>query len=158
MFAKLGITVSTSSNVEISLHLVQVQAAVDATAITAGTPPHPGRLAPLGLLLSERDNVVYVLLTKALVVEAGAGDDLAVRILAQLVYALVVDPLRPIGGVLLQPRGSEDAVAGGVLYVDVNVLALHFHDNVNVDLHVVADALLDGVGVVLDAAPPLAYG
>lgn len=157
MFAKLGITVSTSSDVEISLHLVQVQAAVDATAITAGTPPHPGRLAPLGLLLSERDNVVYVLLAKALVVEAGASDDLAVRVLAQLVYALVVDPLRPVGGVFLQPRGSEDAVAGGVLYVDVDVLALHFHDNVNVDLHVVADALLDGVGVVLDAAPPLAH-
>jgi hypothetical protein len=157
VLAVLVVSVAPSGNVKVSLHLVQIQTAVDAAAIATAAAPYPGRLAPLGPLLAERDNVVDVLLAETLVLVAGARDDLAVGVTAELVHALGVHPLRPVGRVLLQAVGGQNAVARGILHVDAQVLALHAQHDVEVDLQLVADALLDSKRVVLGALPPVAH-
>lgn len=160
MLAKFRVAVSSSGYVKVALDLVEVEGAVDATAV--GGALEARRLAPLGALLAEGDNVVNVLLAKALVVAAGEGGpalasvDAAVAVVAELVDALCVDPLGPEGAVAVQLGGGEDAVARGILDVDVEVGALHADDNVEVDLQVVGDALFDGKVVRLLAAPPAA--
>lgn len=154
VLALLHVAVAAGGNVEIALHLVQIQAAKHATAVRPALGP--GRLCPLGALATEGNDVVDVLLAKALVVPAGAGVDLALLVLAQLVHALGIHPLAPGGGLARQLAGRQDAIARGVLDVDVQVAALHLDDDVEVDLHVVADALFDGKGVRLGAAPPAA--
>ena len=154
MFPKLHVTVTSGRDVEIALDLVQVQTAPDTATVRGGTP-EAGGLTPAGLLLAEGDNVVYVLLAEAfLVVPPRSRDGLPVAVHAELVDAFAIDPLVPSGGVLLEAGGGENAVAGGVLDVDVQVLALHLEDNVEVDLQAVADTLFHGEGVVLGAAPP----
>lgn len=158
MLAKLHVTMTSSGNVKVALHLVEVQRAIDAAAV--GVAADAGRLAPLGTLLSEGDNVVDVLFAEALFVVDGlvalAGVDAALAVMAELVDALGVDPLRPLGGIAVQLGGGEDAVARGILDVDVQVGALHVDDNVEVDLHGAGDALFDGKVVRLGAAPPAA--
>lgn len=160
MLAKLHVAVAAGGNVKVALDLVEVERAVDAAAVGAATKTRGP--APFGALLAEGDNVVDVLLAKALLVVAGdaqpalAGVDAAVGVVAELVDALGVDPLGPRGRVALQLGGGEDAIARGVLDVDVDVVALHVDDDVEVDLHVVGDALFDGKVVRLGAAPPAA--
>ncbi|KAK5632107.1 hypothetical protein RRF57_007821 [Xylaria bambusicola] len=78
----------------------------------------------------------------------------AVAVVAELVDALAVDPVRPHGWVFLKPRGSEDAVSGSILDVHVEILAGHSHDNVEVDLHAVSYTLLYAKGMVLLTLPP----
>lgn len=163
VLSKLHVPVAPGSDMEVTLHPVQVQATKDATAVTLAAA-QLGRLGPLGPLATQAHNVVDVLLAEALLVllllllggghVALARDDAALLVPVQLVVALLVDPLRPHGGVAVQARGREDAVAGGVLDVDVQVGALHAHDRVEIDLHGVAHALLDREGVLLGAAPP----
>lgn len=157
MAANSAVAVASGRDVEIALHLVQVQAAVHAAAVRPA--PRLRRLGPLGLLATEGHNVVDVLLAKALVVRAvpaRARVQLAVLVLAEAVHALCVHPLLPVGGVAGQLVAGEDPVARRVLHVDVQIAAAHLDDDVEVDLHVVADALFDGKRVVLGAAPPAA--
>jgi hypothetical protein len=101
---------------------------------------------------------VHVLLAKPFIVSYArvsfARDDSALRVPPKLVHALVVHPLRPVRRIELQHGRRQDAVAGGVLDVDVEVAALHAHDHVEVDLQGPAYALLDGERVHLLAAPP----
>lgn len=153
MCAGLVITMAPRGDMEIALNLVQVQAAVDTAAVGLGAP-EPGGLAPAGLPAAHGDDVVDVLFAEPLVVPAGARDGAAVAVAAEAVDALGVDPLAPARGVLLEARGGEDAVAGRVLDVDVQVLALHLDHDVQVDLHAVPDALLDRERVRLLALPP----
>lgn len=142
---------------EISLNLVQVQTAKDPAAIRA-TAAQPRSLPPLRPPPAQRDDVVDVLLAEALVVRGGrpplAGDEPALLVPTEAVHAHAVDPLRPVGRVLGQHLGGEDAVAGGVLDVDVEVGALHVHDDVEVELHLPPHPLLDRERVHLLAAPP----
>ncbi len=166
MLAELGVAVAAGGDVEVALDLVEVEAAEDAAAV--GDAADARGLVPLGPLAAGGDDVMDVLLAEALVVllllallvvvvegaGAGAGDGAAVLVDAELVDAALVDPLLPGGGVLLEAGGGEDAVAGGVLHVDVQVLALHAHDHVQVQLHAVPDALLDRERVRLLAPPP----
>lgn len=71
-------------------------------------------------------------------------------------HALGIRPLRPDGRVALQTSLGEDAIAGRILDVDVEVVAFHVDDDVEVDLHGVGDSLFDGKGVRFGAAPPAA--
>lgn len=150
----LGVAVAARGDVEVALNPVQVQRAVDATAVGLDAVPETGRLAEAARLAAHGDDVVDVGLAEALVVPADAGVDAALAVAAEPVKPLAIDPIPPGGGVLLQTRGGEDAVPGGILHVDVEVLADHVHDDVEVDLHAVSDALLDAEGVVLAALPP----
>lgn len=150
----LGVAVAARRDVEVALDPVQVQGAVDATAVGLDAVAEAGRLGPARRLAAHGDDVVDVRLAEALVVPSDAGVDAALAVAAEAVEPLAIDPVPPGGGVLLQARGGEDAVPGGVLHVDVEILADHVHDDVEVDLHAVSDALLDAEGVVLLALPP----
>lgn len=151
VFPKLHVSVASSSNVEIALDPIQIQAAKDAAAVAG--PAELRRLRPLGSLPTQAHDVVDVLLPKAFLV-ALARDNLAVLVSVEPVVALDVDPLGPGGRVALELGGGEDAIAGGVLDVDMQVGALHPYDRVQVDLHIVAHTLLDGERMLLGAAPP----
>lgn len=151
VFPKLHVPVTPGSDVEIALDPIQIHAPKDAAAVAGAAQPR--RLGPLGPLSTQPHDVVDVLLAETLLV-ALARDDLAVLVPVEPVGSLYVDPLGPRGGVALELGGGEDAVAGGVLDVDVQVGALHPHDRVQVDLHVVAHTLLDSERVLLGAAPP----
>lgn len=158
MFPELHVSVATSRDVEIALHLVQVQAAEYAAGIGIRAP-QPRRLGPLGPLPTEPHNVMDVFLAETLVVAvdrhpALPGDDAALLIAVQAVDALVVDPVTPGGRLALEAVRGKDSVAGGVLDVDMQIGALHLHHHVHVDLQIVADAFLDGKGVRLGATPP----
>ncbi len=150
----LGVAVAAGRDVEVALDSVEVEGAVDAAAVGAGAAAETRGPGPASLLAAHGDDVVDVGLAEAFIVPPGARVGAAVAVVAELVDALAVDPVRPQRGVLLEPRGGEDAVAGGVLDVHVQVLAGHAHDHVEVDLHAVAHALLDAEGVVLLALPP----
>lgn len=158
MLARLVVPVSSRSDMEITLNFVKLQAAVNATTIRLSTTPYPRRLAPSGLPPSQSDDIMDMLLTETLVVPYArvplARHEPSVLVPPEPVHALVVNPLRPIGRVARQPGRGEDAVSSRILDVDVQVTALHPHDDVHVDLHGPADAFLDGECVHLLSAPP----
>lgn len=153
----LTVAVTPGRNVEIALDLVQIQTAIDPAAVRSAA--NPWSLCPLGPLLAQRNNVVDVLLSEALllvaqILVARARVDPSLAVLAELVNPLCVDPLVEVGLVAVQPVRGHDAVARGVLHVDVNVVTLHAHHNVQVDLQLLRDALFHGKVVCLGAAPP----
>lgn len=158
VFAKFHVSVATSSDVEVTLHPIEIQVAKDPAAV-GRSPPKLGRLCELGSLPADAHDIVDVLLAEPFVVAVHrhvplTRDDTALCVPVQPVYALVVDPVLPRGGLALEAVRGKNAIAGSVLDVDVQVGALHLHDNVHVDLEVMADALFDGKGVLLGAAPP----
>ena len=65
-----------------------------------------------------------------------------------------IGPLAPVGGIFGQQIAGEDAVARGILDVDVEVVAEHGDDDVEVDLELVGDSLLDRKEVGFMAAVP----
>ena len=156
MLAELGVTMTTSGDVEVALDLVEIETTEDAAAV--GVTADTRGLVPASLLEASSNDIMNMLLAEPLIVLpgiiAGAGNRAAVLVGAELVDALGIDPVLPLSGILLEAGGGEDAVAGGILDVHVQVLALHAHDDVEVNLHLAADALLDGEGVVLLAPPP----
>lgn len=87
---------------------------------------------------------------------AFASNQSPLLIPVQSVHSLQVDPLGPDGGIAVQPRCGEDAIAGCVLDVDVEIVALHLDHNVEVDIQLVRNALLHLECVHLCAAPPSA--
>ena len=155
MLSKLHVPVAPSRDVEVALDLVKLEIAVDPAAVDL-LAPEPRGLAEASLLATERDDVVDMLLAEALIVVpvSLARDDGAVLVPPQAVHALVVHPLAPVGVVPVQLRGGQDAVAGSVLYVDVQIAALHLDDHVEVDVKPVANAFLDGEGVCFCTTPP----
>lgn len=153
MLAKLKVAVAAGGDVEVSLDLVEVEAAVDAARVAVAALDL-GRLCPLCLLLALVDNVVHMLLAESFVVPARACDGAALGVGRELVNTRVVHPLTPVGRVLAQLLIGKNTIPSSVLHVDVEVLALHPQHNVEVDLHLVADALLHGKRVVLLALPP----
>jgi hypothetical protein len=156
VFTGLPIAVPTSSDVKITLDLVEVETPVDATAVNRALDP--GCLGPLSLPLAQRNNIVDMLLAETFVVAQilppCASIQTALAIVAELMHALAVDPLRPAGAVFLQLRSGEDTVARSVLDVDVKVIALHLHDDIEVDLQVMRNALLHREVVSLVSLPP----
>lgn len=74
-------------------------------------------------------------------------------ILAGAVVALI-HPQLPAGVFLLEELAGENAVSGGVLDVDVEGLAGHLDNDVQVQLEIVRHALFDAEVVVLGAFEP----
>ncbi|KAL9590027.1 MAG: hypothetical protein Q9203_001185, partial [Teloschistes exilis] len=72
----------------------------------------------------------------------------------QLMRPLHGGPVVPIGRILVQQIAGEDAVAAGILNVDVQIVAEHGDDDVEVDLELVRDAFLDGEEVGFMAPVP----
>lgn len=112
MLAKLDVTVSTSGNVEISLHLVELEASKDATGVCHSTPPQPRRLCKLSLLAGSSQVIMNILL---LIINTTSLSSAA----TQGMSAFDVIPLRPESRVAREGLGSHDAVARGVLDVEV---------------------------------------
>lgn len=144
MLPKLHIPVPPRRDVEIALHLIPLQAAINPTR--PPLPPYPRRLRKLPSPLPQRQHVVHVLFLLGLARRRTTA--------MQPMHALGVDPLLPVRGVAPQQIAGEDAVARGVLHVEVQVRTAHGDDDVEVDLQVVRDALLDAEVVRLVALPP----
>lgn len=149
MLPKLHVPVAPRRDVKIPLHLIPLQAPINPTRLPL--PPYPWRLRKLPSPLPLRQHVVHVLFLLNLARPAAAATAAAA---VQPMHALGVDPLLPVRGVAPQQVAGEDAVARGVLHVDVQVRTAHGDDDVEVDLQVVRDALLDAEVVRLVALPP----
>lgn len=160
MISYLSVAVAPGCDVEIALHLVQVQAAVDATTVCKSLGL--GGLRPLRSLPASGNDIVDVFFTETLILithipPALAGVDPPLAVLSELVHALVVDPLVPGRGVSRQFVSRQNVISRGVLDVYVQVEALHLDHYVKVDLHFMADALLDCEVVGFVAAPPAGH-
>ena len=75
----------------------------------------------------------------------------------EVVCAFCVLPLGPEGSVAGEGLTGHDAVARGILDVDVQVTALHGNDDIEVELQVMRDTLFDAKGVVCLANVPAAH-
>jgi hypothetical protein len=65
-----------------------------------------------------------------------------------------VDPYVVIGGLFGEKFAGHNAIHSGVLYVNVEVLAGHGDDNIEVQLEFMADAAFDREMVGFCASPP----
>src|SRR6478735_6013302 len=140
MLAMAHVTVTSSSDVEITLHLVQVQTSVDTAAV--GVAPESGCLRPLSPLLSKRNNIVNVLLSETLfliiilgLVVSLTSYNSALSVPPKLVNALVVGPLSPKSLVETQLLGRHDSVTRSILDVNMEIIAVHLNHDIQVDLH-----------------------
>lgn len=139
---------ASGGDVEIALHLVRVHGAVYSTTVDRVSPPW---LRCLLELLAVR-----------------CGPEIVVHIFFQILSAIVAGlssrrsaprgggPLHPGGRVGGQCLSGHDAITRGVLQVDVDVLAFHLDDHVEIDLEVSPNPLFhgEGVGGVADPPPP----
>lgn len=142
MFAKLHVSVTPRRDVEVSLDSVRVKAAVDTARVRHA--PIPRSLGELPRL-ARAQIVVHVFLLVSL---------LSLAALKLVNLLVLLGPLLPARVVLGQRNASENAVARGVLDIDVQVPTAHGHHNVQVDLHFVSDSLLDAERVRRVAYPP----
>ena len=65
-----------------------------------------------------------------------------------------VNPMAPISGIFRQKIAGQDAVAGGILDIDMEVVAEHGDDDVKVNLQLVGDTFFDGEEVGFMAVVP----
>ena len=157
MLSHLTVAMTTGCDVEVTLHFVEIDTSVNAAAVRRA--PDFRRLRPFGPLLRSRNNVVNVLLAEPFilvpkVLPPSARVDFSVAVPAQSVHALIVHPLGPGCVLASKSVGGKDAIACGILYVDVKIAALHADYDVEVDLHVMGDALLNDEVMCFVAAPP----
>ena len=144
MIPKLHISMPSSRDVKIPLHLIPRQAPKNAT-----TAPPPARRAtklPLGAPDLTQDMSRMGIPLELLLLRHG-------QVIEQM-HPLGIDPLIPIGRIFAQLLAREDAIAAGVLNIDVEVGAAHGDDDVEVDLQLVRHALLDGKQMRFVAAIP----
>lgn len=147
---------SLGRNMKVSLDLIQLQASKNPTTIRRRTPKS-GRLRPLRSLASQSNDIMHMFLPETFVMTLEiplARVHPSLGIPTQLVNPLVVNPVLPHRRIAMELGSSQDPVAGSVLHVDVDVLALHLDDDVEVDIQRMGDALFDGEGVRFGAAPP----
>jgi len=152
MLPKLHIPMAPRRDMKIPLHLIPLQTPINPTTIRLDPPSHPRRLLKLPPPLPhlpQHMSHMRILLLQIL------PPSLILPIPAPL-HFLRVHPHRPGRGVLAQHVPSEDAIARGVLHVDVQVGALHVHDGVEVDLQGVRDAFFDAELLRLAAGVPAA--
>ena len=162
MLPKLHVSVPSGGDVEIPLDLVPLDAPEDPARVRPPAAPDPGRLAELAPSLRQREVVVHVLLVRILPRLSRAP--LPLPLVLVFHAAAGASSAAPAGGaprpyvphrvLAREPLPGHDAVAAGVLDVDVHIGAAHGDDHVQVDLQLVRDAGLDGEGVGGDAAEP----
>ena len=147
MLPKLHITMPPRRNMKVPLHLIPLQAPINPTTRPRHTPPQPRRLLEPPLLPPMPQHMPDMRILLLLL-----GPILTSPL--QRIHPL--GPLPPVRGVLGQHVAGEDAVARGVLHVDVQVGAEHRDDDVEVNLQVVGDAFLDAEEVLFVAGVPSA--
>lgn len=157
MLAIAHITVASGRDVEVTLHLIQIQASVDAAAV--GRTLESGGPRPLRPLLSKRNNIVNVFLAETLIlvlwlVVSLPGADSTLAIPSKSVNALVVGPLPPESPVSAKTLSRHDAIARSILDVNMNIIALHLDYNVQVDLQFSRNTSLNLEVVRLSSTPP----
>lgn len=113
MAAIAHVAVASSGDMEVALHLVELETAKYTAAIRLASRPRGS--GPLCALLAKGDDIVNVLLTKALfcsfsVEPSGARIDTAMFIMVELVHASSVRPGLPVCRVLLEALSRQDAV------------------------------------------------
>jgi hypothetical protein len=150
MLSKLHIPMSPRCNVKVTLHLIPLQAPKDPTRliILIAPPPRHWRTRKLSPPLPRSPQIIMHILLMTILH----------RLLPPPIIRLVSPPRShprtPLCSFPLQQFRSEDAVAGRVLHVDVEVWTAHGDDDVEVHLHVVGDAAFDGEGVGGGAGEP----
>lgn len=137
VLAEIHVAVPPCRHVEVALHFVQLHAAEDPARVRL----HPAlQSRRLGEPLAAPREVEDILDALGDVVSLVALLEVVPALLLSFQSAAVDGP----GGLLLaQHGGGEDAVAAGVLDVDVHVGTAHGDDDVEVDLERVADVLFD---------------
>ena len=151
MLSKLHIPVSSGGDMKVALYTIHLHGAIDSTGRARSL--HQGFLSPRRLLELRRFSRHAHHISDVLFVMA------PIILPAQAMYTPSVPPLSPARLVLGQHLPREDQIAGCVLHVDVQVGAVHRHDDVQVDLHRVAHSLLHHVLVrFVPAMPPPEFG
>lgn len=112
------------SDVKIPLHLIPRQASKDATT-TPSTPRSPAKLPPGAPDLTQDMSGMRIAFELLL---------LRHRQVIEQMHPLSIHPLIPIGRIFAQRLPREDAIAAGILHVDVEIGAAHGNDDVEVDL------------------------
>ena len=138
VLAELHISMSSSSDVEVALHLVAVQTAEYPARVRRS--PDPRRLGELLLLLLVQVVVHLEVVHLPLLPNA----------LVQLVNTLLgvlSRPLRPACRILSQQVAGERAITRGILHIDVQVGTAHGDNDIEVDLHFVRNTLFDREGL-----------
>jgi len=143
MLPKLHVPVPAGRDVKIPLHLISLQTAINPTRFSL--PPQPRRLRELPSPFPLRQHIVNVLFLLSLPCRSTA---------MQSMHAFGVQPLLPVRRVPPQHIACQDAIARGVLHVDVQVRTAHGDDDIEVDLQLVRNALLDAEMVRLVALEP----
>lgn len=154
MLSQLPISMAPRRDMEISLHLVPFQTAINPTSIRLLTPTHTRSLCKLASRVAPHfaHNMVHmrVLLLRAQPISLLVVESL---VLVRSVVTLV-HPQLPGGVFALEKFAGEDAVAGGVLDVDAERVAGHVDDDVEVELELVRDTFFHAEVVLFGAAPP----
>lgn len=143
VLAKLGIPVASRRNVEVTLDLVALETAVDATRVFGRASLELGRLGELAVAAAHfaqhmaRMRIFLFALEPArrlaLHLHIDRPDFLP-ALLAQQPHQPLAIPHVPVGRVAVQHRCRENPVPRGILHVDVQVLAPHVHYRIQVDL------------------------
>lgn len=154
----LPIPMPTRSNVEIPLHLIPLKTAIDPARIRTLAPAHPRALGKLPPRIAPHftQNMVHtrIVLLRAQSVLVFMAQRLVLVCTAVVLVVALLHPQRPAGVLAVEQVAREDAVAGGVLDVDVQRVAGHVDDDVEVELELVRDALFHAEVVLFCAAPP----
>lgn len=148
MLSVLHIPMASGGNVEITLHLVRVHCAVDPATVDRVSPPRLRRLLKLLAVRSGPEIVVHIFFQIFSAISAGLS--------SRRSAPGSRGPLEPGGRVGGQCLSGHDAITRGVLQVDVDVLAFHLDDQVEIDLQVSPNPLFHGEGVGGVADPPAA--
>ena len=154
MLAQLHIPVSPRSNVKIPLHLIPLHTPKKPTAIRLSMPRHSRRLPKLPPPLRRAQIIMHVLLPVLPKPRIPTQVQTLLLRRAQVVQFPIAPPLHPRRGILLQRHTRQYSVSTRVLHVDMQVLALHLDDDVEIDLQIMADALLHAERVRRVAHPP----
>lgn len=144
MFPKLHIPMPSRRDMKIPLHLIPRQAPKDAT--TAPPAPRGPAELPLGAPDLVQDMSGMGIAFELLLLRDGQ--------MIEEMHPLGVHPLIPAGRIFPQRLAGQDAVATGVLHVDVEVGAAHGNDDVEVDLELMRHPFLHGEEVRFMSAIP----
>ena len=134
MLPHLHITMAPRRDMNVPLHLIPLQTPINPTTRPRHAPPQPRRLLKPSLLPPMSQHMPHM---RVLLLLLRQIDPLSLQRIRPL------NPLFPIRSVPRQHFAGEDAIARGILNVDVQVGTEHRDYDVEVDLQLVGDAFLD---------------
>ena len=134
MLAHLHIAMPPRRDMKVPLHLIPLQTPVNPTTRPRHASPQPRRFLKSSLLPPMSQHMPHM---RILLLFLRQVDTLSLQRIRPL------NPLFPIRSVPGQHLAGEYAIAGGILYIDVQVGTEHRDYDVEVDLQLVGDAFLD---------------